>query len=49
MKYILLLALFLPSCESIPVAASYTGHLAGHEFTAGYSKETGAVLAVAQK
>lgn len=40
---------FLPSCESIPITASYTGAFGGHEYTAGYSKAGGAVLVVHQK
>ena len=40
----------LSSCASAPpVTVSYTGKAAGHEFTAAYSKEHGAVLAVNQK
>lgn len=46
---LIILAAMLPSCESVPVAASYTGAAAGHNFTAAYSSTGGAALVVKQK
>jgi len=49
-KFLLILAVFLfPSCKGIPVAVSYTGAAAGHQFQAGYSTTGGAALVVSQK
>lgn len=42
-------ALFLSSCEGVPIAASYTGAGLGHAYTAGYSTTGGAALVVNQK
>lgn len=42
-------SLFLASCEGVPVAASYTGAAAGHEYTLAYSTKTGAAAVVNQK
>lgn len=50
MKTIAILAiLFLPSCENVPVAVSYTGAAGGHAYTAAYSTTGGAALVVNQK
>lgn len=42
-------ALFLASCESVPIAASYAGAGLGHEYTLAYSTKTGAAAVVNQK
>ena len=44
-----ILALVLSACESIPITAAYTGHVAGHEATVGYSTKGGIAVAVSQK
>lgn len=44
-----LFAALLPSCETVPVATSYTTTVAGHRVTAAYSSTSGAALVVAQK
>ncbi len=49
MKTILIIAtLALSGCASTPVAISYSGHAAGHEFTVGYSGK-GVGIVVNQK
>lgn len=42
-------SLFLASCESVPIAASYTGSAAGHAYTAAYTTTGGAAIVVSQK
>jgi hypothetical protein len=49
MKRFLLLTLLLPACEGVPVNVAYTGHAAGHEYTAAYGHQTGVALVVNQK
>ena len=52
MAFILLLVAMalLSSCASVPpVAVSYTGHAAGHEFTVGYSGKAGVGVVIHQK
>lgn len=39
----------LSSCSSLPVAASYTGAAAGHNFTVGYSGKEGIGIVISQK
>lgn len=49
-KLLLAIPLLLSSCATAPpITVSYTGHAGGHEYTAAYSKQSGAVLAVHQK
>ncbi len=43
------LAVLLPSCSTIPVAASYSGAVAGHNILVGYSGKDGVAVAVSQK
>lgn len=42
---IAIIALVLPSCESIPITAAYKTQVAGHDVTAAYSKKDGVVVA----
>ncbi len=42
-------ALLLSSCSTIPVAASYSGAVAGHNILVGYSGKDGVAVAVSQK
>lgn len=42
-------ALLLASCESVPIAASYTGAAAGHAYTAAYTTTGGVAVAVSAK
>lgn len=42
-------AVFLTSCESIPINAAYTGHAGGHTYTAAYGSKTGIAVVVSQK
>jgi hypothetical protein len=46
---LLLPAALLSSCETVPIAVSYTGVASGYQFTAGYSRATGTMLTVHQK
>ena len=41
---ILLFALCLPSCVSIPFTVAYSGKAVGHTYAVGYSKAEGFVL-----
>lgn len=42
-------AVFLTSCESIPISAAYTGHAGGHSYTAAYGSKTGIAVVVSKK
>lgn len=44
-----IIAMSLSSCSTIPVAASYSGAVAGHNILVGYSGKDGVAVAVSQK
>jgi len=46
---IIAIAMSLSSCSTIPVAASYSGAVAGHNIIVGYSGKDGVAVAVSQK
>lgn len=46
---LILTALALCSCESIPVNVAYTGNAGGHSYTAAYGSKTGIAVVVSQK
>jgi hypothetical protein len=46
---IVLTAVSLTSCESVPVNVAYTGHAGGHSYTAAYGNKTGVAIVVNQK